>query len=352
MCRLVPPTGTTLTLPAGRVTVRAVLAGGRLMKTSYRAGYGPPAALHVREVPIPEPGAGEILVRVHAATVNRTDCGALWGKPYVFRFFVGWPRPRVIATGTDFAGEVVAIGPGATRFAVGARVMGFDDNNLGSHAQYLCVSEQRAIAVIPDGVSFDIAAASMEGAHYARNFTDSVPLQPGDDVLVHGATGAIGSAAVALLKHAGARVTAICAEPQRAAVVALGADRVLDYTATPFVEQLKGETFAFVFDAVGKSSFAACRPLLRDAGVYLSSELGDWAQNPILALLAPLMSGPTVRFPIPADIPRTLALIAPLLARGTYTPLIDRRYTLDEIREAFSYVASGQKIGNVLLDLA
>jgi NADPH:quinone reductase-like Zn-dependent oxidoreductase len=319
------------------------------MRTTHRTAYGPPEILSVREVPIPEPGPREILVRVRATTVNRTDCGALWGRPYVYRFFVGWPRARVPATGTDFAGEVVAAGAGATRFSVGDRVMGFDDNNLGSHAEYLCLSEERPIVPIPEGVSFEMAAASMEGAHYARNFIDKVGLKPGDAVLVNGATGGIGSAAVVLLKRAGANVTATCAEPHRAAVASLGADRTLDYTRAPFTAQLAGERFAFVFDAVGKSTFGACRPLLGESGIYLSSELGPWGQNVILALLAPLMRGPKVRFPVPTSIAKTLALVAPLLASGEYKPLIDRRYALEEIREAFTYVASGQKIGNVLL---
>lgn len=323
-----------------------------MMRTAYRTGYGPPEILTVREVPVPEPRQGEILVRVHAATVNRTDCGALSGKPYIFRFFVGWPRPRSVATGSDFAGEVVATGPGATRFAVGDRVMGFNDNCLGSHTQYLRVSERQPIVRIPEGVSFETAAASMEGAHYARNFIDRVALKPGDAVLVNGATGAIGSAAIVLLKQAGANVTAVCAEPHRDAVAALGADRVFDYTRAPFTEQLRGETFAFVFDAVGKSRFSACRPLLDPSGAYISSELGPRGENIFLALAAPAMRGPTVRFPIPTDINRTLGLIAPLLVRGVYRPLIDRRYPLDEIGEAFTYVASGQKIGNVLLTMA
>lgn len=322
------------------------------MKTSYRTTYGPPDILSVRELPTPEPRAGEILVRVRAATVNRTDCGVLGGEPYIFRFFVGWPRPRRVATGTDFAGEVVATGPDATRFSVGDRVMGFDDNNLGSHAEFLCLSERRAMILIPEGVAFDLAAASMEGAHYARNFLNKVPLKAEDRVLVNGATGAIGSAAVVLLKRAGARVTAVCAAAHHDTVAALGADRTLDYAASPFTEQLRGETFAFIFDAVGKSTFGACRPLLGKAGLYLSSELGPWGQNPLLALAAPLMRGPTVRFPVPTDIPATLALIAPLLEQGTYRPLIDRRYRLEDIRDAFAYVASGQKIGNVLLTFA
>jgi NADPH:quinone reductase-like Zn-dependent oxidoreductase len=323
-----------------------------IMKTAYRTAYGPPETLTVRQVAIPEPRRGEILVRVHAATVNRTDCGALWGRPYIFRFFVGWPRPRAVATGSDFAGEVVATGPGVARFSVGDRVMGFNDNCLGSHAQYLRVSERQPIVPIPEGVSFETAAASVEGAHYARNFIDRARLKPGDLVLVNGATGAIGSAAIVLLKQAGAKVTAVCAGPHRDAVAALGADRVLDYTRAPFTEQLQGETFAFVFDAVGKSRFAACRPLLDPAGAYVSSELGPRGENIFLALAAPMMRGPRVRFPVPKDIPRTLGLIAPLLANGVYKPLIDRHYPLEEIRQAYTYVASGEKIGNVLLTLA
>lgn len=319
------------------------------MKTAYRAAYGPPEVLTVLEVPVPEPGPGEILVRVRSATVNRTDCGALWGRPYIYRFFVGWPRPSVPATGTDFAGEVVATGAGVTRFSVGDRVMGFNDNNLGSHAQYLCVREREPIVVIPEGVPFDVAAASMEGAHYARNFIEAVPLKSRDSVLVNGATGAIGSAAVVLLKAAGARVTAVCAEEHRPLVAALGADRTLDYTQTPFTEQLRSETFAFVFDAVGKSSFGACRPLIAGSGAYVSSELGPRNENPFLALAAPFMRGPKVKFPIPHDIARTLDRVAPMLAKGTFRPLIDRRYPLDDIREAFTYADSGQKIGNVLL---
>lgn len=319
------------------------------MKTSHRTVYGSPDVLSVREAPVPEPGPGEILVRVHAATVSRTDCAVLAGTPYIFRFFVGWPRPRLTATGTDFAGEVVAAGPGVTRFSPGDRVMGFDDNGLGSHAQYVRIAERRAIAAIPDDISFEVAAASMEGAHYARNFINKVPLKRGDTVLVNGATGAIGSAAVPLLKHAGAHVTAVCAGEHRDAVAALGADRIVDYKQEPFTAQLKGETFDFVFDAVGKSSFADCRPLLRETGFYLSSELGPWAQNPVLALLAPLMRGPKVRFPVPTDVPRSLALVTGLLAQGEYTPLIDRRYTIEDVGQAFAYAASGRKIGNVLL---
>jgi NADPH:quinone reductase-like Zn-dependent oxidoreductase len=306
--------------------------------------------LRIAEVPTPEPGDQDLVVRVHATTVNRTDCGALAGAPYVFRFFVGWPSPRHVTTGTDFAGEVTAVGRGVSRFKVGDRVMGFDDNNLGSHAEYVRVPKGRAVVKIPEGVSYEEAAASMEGAHYARNFLRVVPLQAGDPVLVYGATGAIGSAALALLKAADAQITAVCASPHLDMIQRLGAHRVIDYTTRPFVEQLRGERFAFVFDAVGKSTFGVCRALLRDDGAYVSSELGPWGQNLFYALLAPLMRGPKVRFPLPIDIPRSLELVTSLLASGNYRPLIDpNRYTLEGIRDAFAYVASGQKLGNVLL---
>lgn len=319
------------------------------MKTAWRERYGPPELLSVREVADPAPGAGQIVVRVRATTVNRTDCGGLWGAPYIYRFFVGWPRPRHVATGTDFAGEVIAVGAGVTRFAVGDRVMGFDDNGIGTHAEQLCVDADRPIVAIPEGVDFETAAASMEGAHYARNFINKVTLAAGDRVLVYGATGAIGSALIPLLVDLGVEVTAVCAAPHLDRIAALGAARVVDYTAAPYVEQLRGETFAQVFDAVGKTTVGTCAPLVAPGGGYISSELGPWGQNLWFSLLGPLKPGTRVRFPMPTDIPASLALVARLLGEGRFAPLVDRRYALDEVADAFRYVASGQKIGNVLL---
>jgi NADPH:quinone reductase-like Zn-dependent oxidoreductase len=319
------------------------------MKTIWRNTYGGPETLSVRDVPLPEPGPGELVVRVRATTVNRTDCGALWGKPYIFRFFVGWPRPTHVATGSDFAGEVTAVGSGVSRFAVGDRVMGFDDNCIGTHAQYVRLSDKTAMVRIPDGVAFEAAAAAMEGAHYARNFLNKVKLQAGDEVLVYGATGAIGSAAIPLLKHLGMRVTAVCAKEHHRTIAARGADVVLDYTQDDWKKNLHGQKFPLFFDAVGKQTLGQVRDLLRPDGVYISSELGPWAQNIWYALLAPLMRGPKVLFPLPLDIPASLELVVPLLASGQFIPLIDRSYPLEEIQQAFVYVASGQKIGNVIL---
>lgn len=322
------------------------------MKTTYRTRYGSPDILEIRDSPVPEPGPNELLVRVHAATVSRTDCALLEGRPYVLRFVAGWPRPRSTATGTDFAGVVEAADSGATRFDVGERVMGFDDGGVASHAEYLVLGPRQAATRVPDGVALGVAAASMEGAHYARNMMNKVPLAAGDDVLVYGATGAIGSAAVALLHDAGAVVTAVCRQRHHAAVLGLGAVRVLDYENPGWLDQLGDGSVRYVFDAVGKRTRSAFLRVLRPDGVYISSELGPWGQNPIFAAAAPIMRGPKVRFPVPSDVPASLELASRLLTEGRFSPLIDRHYVLDDVREAFGYADSGRKVGNVLLDLA
>ncbi len=317
------------------------------MRTVYRDRYGPPEVLRVTDVDAPEPGAREVLVRVHAATVNRTDCAALWGKPFVYRFFVGFPRPTRRATGTDFAGEVIALGQGVTGFRVGDRVWGFDDHGAGSHAELMTLGEDRPIGKMPAGISYEQAAASLEGAHYAINFINKVRLKPGQRVLVNGATGAIGSAAVQLLKVEGVHVTAVCGPDHVERVAALGADRVIDYVSQDFTKEAM--QYDFVFDAVGKNTFGRSKSVLSPRGIYISSELGPWWQNLPLALVTPLSGGRKVIFPVPVNVNATLTLMARLLEEGKFKPLIDRRYPLDRIREAFDYVASGQKIGNVML---
>lgn len=323
------------------------------MRSAFRPTYGGPELLQIIDVADPTPRPGELLVRVAAATVNRTDCGGLWGAPYIYRFFAGWPWPRHIATGCDFAGTVVAVGEGVKSFVVGDRVMGFDDHIVGSHAELVCVPSEGNVIAIPPGIDFDDAAASLEGVHYARNFLNKVKLAPDARVLVYGATGAIGSAALAVLIDLGIEVVAVCGTAHVDLVANMGGERgpirVVDYQRASFVDQLHGERFDLVFDAVGKSSFGACRPLLTRRGDYISSELGPGGQNIPLSLLTPWLPGPSVRFPLPTDIPKSLALSARLLAAGTLRPLMDRRVPLDDLAEAFRYVASGQKLGNVVL---
>ncbi|MBL7842703.1 MAG: NAD(P)-dependent alcohol dehydrogenase [Cyclobacteriaceae bacterium] len=319
------------------------------MKASIRTTYGSPDVITIKEVEKPTPKANEILVRVYATTVNRTDCGALWGKPFVYRFFIGLFKPRNEITGTDFAGVVEAVGQNVTSFNVGDRVWGFDDNTLPSHAEYMAIDTKKPVLKIPNGFTFEEAAASAEAAHYAYNFLNKVKLAPGNKVLVNGGTGGIGSAAIQFLKSMNIFVTAVCHSQYNDRVLALGPDRIIHYDKEDFTQD--NEKYDFVFDAVGKSSFKPCTKILKDKGVYISSELGPGAENLYLPLLTSIKGGKKVIFPIPIDISKSLVYVADLAEKGKFKPLIDRTYSLDEIKEAFAYVNSGQKIGNVVIKL-
>lgn len=319
------------------------------MKAAVRNGYGGPEILSVQEIDIPVQKNNEVLVKVHCTTVNRTDGGVITGLPYIFRLFTGPIKPFSKCTGTDVAGEVVAVGSNVKSFAVGDRVFGFCDvGRLGSHAQYM-VSEVKHLHKIPRSVSFQDAAASAEGAHYAINFINKVKLKAGDRVLVNGATGAIGSAAIQLLKNRGVHVTAVGPGSHLDKVWQLEPDEVIDFTQEDFTQT--DQHFHFVFDAVGKSTWGKCKPLLTPKGVYISSELGPRCENPFLALITSLGGGKRVVFPFPSHIPESLKHMAELLSQGKFKPLIDRTYSLDEIVEAHHYALSGEKIGNVLVEM-
>ena len=318
------------------------------MRAAIRTQYGPPEVLGVREIEKPVPGAGELLVNVKACTVNRTDCGILWGEPFLIRFFTGLLQPSSLIPGTDFAGEVVATGPGVSRFKTGDRIFGFSDNGLASQAEYMTIRENKPIALIPDSLSFDEAAACPEGAHYAINFINKVALNERCHVMVNGASGAIGSASVQLLKYYGAIVTATCRTKDIKLIESLGADRVIDYTQDDFT--CHAEKYDFVFDSVGKSTFGDCKRILKPDGVYISSELGPGGQNPFLAVTTSLREGKKVKFPFPSNIPASLNLIVDLVRQNKFHPVTDRHFTLDEIQEAYRYVASGQKTGNVIIN--
>ncbi|MCB9883437.1 MAG: NAD(P)-dependent alcohol dehydrogenase [Planctomycetes bacterium] len=320
------------------------------MRAAWRTRYGPPESIRVENVAIPEPGPGEVRVRVRATTVNRTDCAILRAKPFVMHFVVGFTKPKRPILGTDFAGEIDAIGDGVIEFAVGDRVFGFEDNGASSQAEFLVLGVKRGIAKIPDGIDFETAAASIEGAHYAINFLNKVESVRGRDVLVNGATGAIGSAMVQLAKHAGARVVAVCRSEHEELARSLGADSVIDYEREDFTNGPK-DSYDFVFDTVGKKTFARARHVLRKGGTYISSELGPFAQNPILALTTRILGSRKVKFPVPLDIPRSLEIVRERLTDQSFRPVIDRRFPLSDVSEAYRYAETGQKVGNVVLTI-
>ncbi|CAN5276541.1 NAD(P)-dependent alcohol dehydrogenase [soil metagenome] len=311
--------------------------------------YGPPDVLQLKEVEKPNPKEDEVLVRVYASTVNRTDCAILKAKPFIMRFFTGLFKPNKAIPGTDFAGKIEAVGKNVASFKSGERVFGFDDSGLNSKSQFMVISETKALTTIPNGITYEQAAASIEGAHYAYNFINKIDLKSGQKVLVNGATGAIGSAGVQLLKYFGANVTAVCKAENFELIKSIGANKLIDYTKEDFTQST--EKYHYVFDTVGKSSFAKCKPILEPGGIYISSELGSMIQNPFLAIIIPYIGNKKVIFPIPANKTRSILLVKKLLEEGKFTALIDRKFSLEDITAAYEYVEKGEKIGNVMIVL-
>lgn len=319
------------------------------MKAAIYTRYGLPDVIQLKEVPIPTPRENEVLVRVYATTVNRTDCANLTAQPSIMRLTMGLTKPKRQTLGTDFAGMIEAVGAGVTTLKVGDKVWGFSDGGISSQAEYTCMPVDKAIAKFPENLTYEQAAASLEGAHYANNFLNKVDFKSGQKVLLNGATGGIGSALLQLLKYHGLYVTAVCNTPNLDLIKALGADKIIDYTQQDFTTD--DELYDYVFDAVGKSTFGRCKPLLKEKGIYISSELGPGAQNIFFALLTPLLSGKKVIFPIPTDIKGSMEFIGSLIEKGEFMPVIDRTYPLDAIAEAYRYVLTGQKTGNVVVQL-
>ncbi len=322
-----------------------------IMKALTYTSYGLPDVFKIKDVPKPSPEDRDVLVRVHATTVNRTDCGITSACYVVSRLFSGLLVPKKNIPGTDFAGTVCAVGKDVSDFCVGDRVFGFHDEGLSSHAAYLTISEGSGIGHIPQGIDFAVAAASLEGAHYAYNFLKKVDLGKGQKVLVHGATGAIGSAITQFLVDRGVDVTATCRTQHIQAIKDLGVTRVIDYTTTDFTQE--DAKYNHICDAVGKSSYRQCRPLLSDGGTYTSSELGSYGANIWLAVLAPLLAPLTrntkVVFPLPTDVKGSIMYISEKLTDKSFVPLIDRCYQFADIIDAYRYVHSGQKVGNVVI---
>jgi NADPH:quinone reductase-like Zn-dependent oxidoreductase len=311
------------------------------MKAAVQASYGPPEVVLISEVEKPAAGDNEVLVRVHATTVNRTDCAYRAARPFFMRFLTGLTRPRAGVLGTEFAGVVEEVGSGVTSFEVGDRVFGYNEGSFGAHAEYMSIPADGSLAIMPANVTYQQAAPSTEGSHYALTHIRAAKIRSGQDVLVYGATGAIGSAAVQLLKNLGANVTPVCGTGHMELVRGLGADRVMDYTAGDFTRTSRNTTWSF--DSVGKSSYGRCKRLLKPDGIYISSELGPLAQNPFLALTAPLHGGKKVMFPIPKHDQQIMGYFRELIEAGKFRPVIDRTYPLDQIVEAYRYVETGQE---------
>jgi NADPH:quinone reductase-like Zn-dependent oxidoreductase len=319
------------------------------MKAAIHHRYGPPEVVAIKEIDKPIAKNNEVLVKVYATTVNRTDCGFRSAEYFISRFWSGLFVPKYKTLGNEFAGVIEAIGNEVKLFKVGDKVFGYNDETFGAHAEYLTINENSAIATIPKNISLKEAAPIVEGAHYALADIRAANVKSGQNILINGATGAIGSAAVQLVKYFGASVTAVCDTRNINLIKSLGADTVIDYTKEDFTQI--NESFDLVFDAVGKSSFNKCKPLLKPNGIYISTELGYMIQNPFLALLTPLLRGKKVLFPIPTISKEDINFLKELVEQQHFKPVIDRSYALEDIVAAYQYVETGQKIGNVIIDV-
>lgn len=317
------------------------------MKAAIHAKYGPPEVVCIQEVDKPKPEKDEVLIKVFASTVNRTDCGFRSANYFISRFFTGLFRPKQQTLGCEFAGEIEAVGENVNRFKPGDKVFGYNDVRFGGHAEYMVLKESDAIGTIPENTTFEEAAAITEGSHYALNYIRAAKISKDQHVLIYGATGAIGSAAVQLIKHIGTEVTAVGNTKNVDLLHSLGADKVIDYQTEDFTKT--DQKYDLVFDAVGKSSWQECKPLLKERGIYVSTELGKNSQNIFLALTTSLFGKKRVLFPIPTINLEIIGYLKNLVETKAFRPVIDRTYPLEEIVDAYRYVETGQKTGSVVV---
>jgi len=306
--------------------------------------YGPPDVLRLKDVERPVPNKDEVLVRVRATTVTLSDAAWRAAKPFFSRFFTGVRRPKRRILGTEFAGEVEAVGDAVSEFR-GDRVFGA--SLFGAHAEFVRLKESGPIAHMPAGLPFEEAAAVSDGAILALNAMSPVSIAPGTKILVYGASGSIGTAGVQLAKHFGAEVTAVCDTKHAELVRALGADEVIDYTKEDF--RKNGVQYDVIFDAVGKQRFTRCKESLKPRGAYLPTDgLGNFA----MALWTRWFGDKKVRVALPPRYKKEhVLLLKQLIEAGEYR-VVDRRYPLEDVVEATRYVETGQKTGNVVLVVA
>ncbi|MCB1222083.1 MAG: NAD(P)-dependent alcohol dehydrogenase [Planctomycetales bacterium] len=315
--------------------------------------YGGPEVLSIAQRPVPAPGRTEVLVRISSAAVSTADVIMRKGSPFVARLAMGLLKPGKPVLGTEYSGVVEQCGADVDRFVKGDIVVGATGDDFGAHAQYICVDEQAVLAQVPEGLDAADMLAISEGAMTALPFLrDAGGIRKGMQVLVNGASGSVGSAAVQLARHFGAQVTAVCSAGNAELVRSLGATEVIDYASEDFTA---GEArYDIVFDAVGRSSFAACRRVLKPDGAYLCTVLsfGILMQN----WLTGRSSGQRARIILTGlrDAKlraKDLRYICRLAGEGVLKPVIDSRYPLEQVREAHTRVDSGHKRGSVLLDL-
>lgn len=325
------------------------------MKAVVYDHYGPPEVLHIEDVPKPQPADDELLVKVHAAAVNRLDvhtreANASSGRAInvLSRLIFGLRAPRRRTIGSEYSGEVERVGAAVREFKPGDQVFGLTGLRFGANAEYVCVRERSRVAIKPVNTTFEEAAGVADGFLNASGCLQQAGLRPGRTVLVYGASGSIGTAGVQLARHYGAQVTAVCRSKDFDLVRSLGADELIDYTKEDFTKN--GQKYDVIFDAVGKHSFARSKASLSPGGWYLPT---DGAVNLVLVLVTRLFGDKKVGAAFGSTHPKQhLLLLKQLIEAGDYRPVIDRVYPIEQVIEAARYVETQQKVGNVVLRIA
>ena len=323
------------------------------MKAMVYERYGPPEVLQLKEVEKPIPKDNEVLIKIHATTVTSGDCrvrslNVPAGFGLIMRLIFGISKPKQPILGTELAGVIESVGKDACKFKVGDPVFAFGDAAMGCYAEYKCMPQDGAVALKPSNLTFDEAAALSFGGVTALDFFKRAKLQRGEKVLINGASGGVGSAAVQLARHFGAEISAVCSSANVDLVKSLGASHVIDYTKVDFANN--GETYDVIVDTVCTAPFSRSKASLKRGGRLLMvlAGLPDMLKAPWVALTSDkkVIAGPV------ATRPEDMRFLAGLAEAGEFKPVIDRRYPFEQIAQAHRYVDTGRKKGNVIITLA
>jgi len=321
------------------------------MKAILVTRYGGPEVLQVKEVPTPLAKENEVLLKIHAVAVNNTDPVFRKGKPFISRIFTGLLRPKHVIPGDVLAGEVIEIGKNVTNFKIGDRVYGYTTDTLGAHAEYICLPDDSAVTIIPENISYESAAGIVDGGHTALVFLrDKGEIRNNQKVLIYGASGSIGTAAVQLSCSYGAEVTGVCSTTNIEMIKSLGVKRAIDYTKIDFTQE--NIKYDIIFDTVAKKSFSQCKNVLKENGVYLTTfpTLGIVLKG----LFQVKRKGKRALFTAAGMKPanektENLQYISELLKEDKIKTVISKRYSMDDVAEAHRYVETGHKVGNVIM---
>lgn len=321
------------------------------MKAILVTRYGGPEVLQVKEVPTPSPKENEVLIKIYAAAVNNTDAVFRKGKPFISRIFTGLLKPKQPIPGDVLAGEVIEIGKDVTRFKIGDRIYGYTQATFGAHAEYICLPDNSAITIIPENINYEEAAGIVDGGHTALVFLrDKGKIGNKQKVLIYGASGSVGTAAVQLAITYGAEVTGVCSTVNIEMIKSLGVKRVIDYTKNDFIQENK--KYDIIFDTVAKKSFLQCKNTLVKNGIYLTT----FPTPGVLfkGLFKSKRKGKRAFFvaagmkPVDEKI-ENLQYLSELIKNKKIKTVISKRYSMDEAAEAHRYVETGHKKGNVII---